>query len=374
LAATLFALYLAQAAAAVGQVVITHAEREQQAAELRRYRALVNAYRGGDNAAVKTILAWDPKRLDAIVTTVNTRDDPTGPWTNEQFKAAAMLHTDAAMERLYEDEPRVGFELNLAGRLLEKGPPELLEFTREWYSAVARRLRGVVLFTIAERLLEDGRTRLPNDPVVLFESGLLHEQIASFAAFLTQVDVPDGPPARMGGPLQTHGTFAINPGRHPSVAEQRRALNSAADRLGESLAVEPANEQAQLHLGRVQILRGNRDGSKLLEKLAQSSRDTATAYLATMFLAAMDAREGRHGSAEKRYRAAIEKLPSAQSAYVGLSETLQRLGRGDESREVIHQVLVRPSNSTKEPWWWYVSDPQDAARRRIAALRDAVRK
>jgi predicted Zn-dependent protease len=88
----------------------------------------------------------------------------------------------------------------------------------------------------------------------------------------------------------------------------------------------------------------------------------------------MDAREGRHGSAEKRYRAAIEKLPSAQSAYVGLSETLQRLGRGDESREVIHQVLVRPSNSTKEPWWWYVSDPQDAARRRIAALRDAVRK
>jgi tetratricopeptide (TPR) repeat protein len=364
---------LALSAASAGQVVTTEQEREQRAAELKRYRAVIDTYRTGDNTAVKTILRWDTKRLDATVTMVGTKQDPILGWTIEQFKTAAMLHTDAAVDRMYEDEQRTGFELDLAARLLQKGGPELHPFSREWYSIVSRTLRTVALFTVAERFLETGRKRLPNDPVVLYESGLLQEHIATFAAFLTQVDEPTGPPPRLAGPLQSHGSAAIGIGGHPGVAEQRRALNSAADRLRESLALDGTNELTQLHRGRVQMLRGNRDGAKLLEALAESAANTETAYLATMFLAAMDTRDGRHGSAEKHYRAAIEKLPSAQSAYVGLSETLQRLGRGDESREVMRELLVR-SKSATEPWWWYLSDPRDVQRRRLAAMREAVRK
>ena len=370
-----FVIALLFAGASAAQVVTTEEERDQQAAELKRYRALVDAYRGGDDTTVKTILTWDRKRLDAIVTTVDTKHDPTRPiWTKEPLKAAAMLHTDAAMDRLYEDEQRVGFELDLAARLLTKSAPELLEFSREWYSVVARRLRSVALFTVAERFLENGRKRQPNDAVLLFESGVLQEHIATFAAFLTPAEVPTGPPPRLGGPLQSHATPAMKIGGHPSAIGQRRTLNSAADRLTQSLALDGSNELAQLHLGRVQMLRGNRDASKLLERLAQSSAEPATAYLATMFLAGMETRSGQYGSAEERYRAAIEKLPSAQSAYVGLSETLQRLGRGEESREYLRGLLHRPSNTLTEPWWWYLSDPQDAPRRRLAAMRDAARK
>src|SRR5687767_7162678 len=87
-----------------GQVVTTEEEREQRLAELKRYRAVVNTYRSGDNTAVKTILSWDTKQLDALVTTIDSTHDPTRPWTKEHLKAAAMLHTDAAMDRLYEDE------------------------------------------------------------------------------------------------------------------------------------------------------------------------------------------------------------------------------------------------------------------------------
>ncbi|MGB2715051.1 MAG: hypothetical protein WBC51_12785 [Vicinamibacterales bacterium] len=365
---------LAPASAYARQVVTTEEERDQRAAELKRYRAVVNTYRTGDNTAVKTILAWDTKRLDAIVAAVDTSNDATRPWTKEQLKAAAMLHTDAATDRLYEDERRVGFELDLAGRLLQKAGPEAHGFSRDWYSILARTLRSVALFTIAEHFLENGRKRQPNDAVLLYESGLLQEHIATFAAFLAQVEAPDGPPPRPGGALQSHAEAGTRVGGHPSVGEQRRALNNAAEWLRDSLIADASSELAQLHLGRVQMLRGNREAVKLLERLAASAADSATAYLATMFLAAMDARNARHASAENRYRAAIDRLPSSQAAYVGLSETLQTLGRGDESREVMRGLLARPANSVTEPWWWYLSDPANDLRRRLAILRATVRE
>lgn len=370
----LFSTSLAPASAYARQVVTTEEEREQWAAELKRYRAVVNTYRTGDNTAVKTILAWDTKRLDAIVAAVDTTNDATRPWTIEQLKAAAMLHTDAAHDRLYEDERRVGIELDLAGRLLQKAGPEVHGFSRDWYSILTRTLRSVALFTVAEHFLENGRKRQPHDAVLLYESGLLHEHIATFAAFLAQVEAPSGPPPRPGGALQSHAEAGTRVGGHPSVGEQRRALNSAAEWLRDSLIADASSELAQLHLGRVQMLRGNRDASKLLERLAGSAADSSTAYLATMFLAAMDARNARHASAENRYRAAIDKLPSSQSAYVGLSETLQKLGRGEESREVLGRLLVRPANAVTEPWWWYLSDPADDLRHGLAALRAAVRQ
>jgi tetratricopeptide (TPR) repeat protein len=354
------------------QVVTTEREREQRAAELKRYRAVVNAYGSGDNTAVRTILSWDTKRLEALVAIVDSSDDPTRPWTGEHLKTAAMLHTDAAMDRLYEDERRVGFELDIAGRLLQKGGPPLHSFSRDWYSVVSRTLRSRTLFTVAERFLDEGRARQPNDAALLYESGLLQEHIATFAAFLAPVEMPGAAPRRPPGPLQLHNEFGSRVGP-PGVAEQRRALTRAAEWFRNSVALDGTSELARLHLGRVQLLRGNGDGSKLLERLTASS-DPATAYLATMFIAAMHARNGRHDVAEKWYRGAIAWLPTNQSAYVGLSETLQKLGRGDESREVLRTLLDQPVKSLAEPWWFYLSEPADELRRRLAALRTAVRQ
>jgi hypothetical protein len=284
-----------------------------------------------------------------------------------------MLHTDAAMGRLYEDERRVGFELDLASRLLQKGGPALHPFSRDWYSVVSRTLRSVALLTIAERFLEDGRKRQPNDAILLYESGLLQEHTATFAAFIAEVEVTIGPPPRPGSALQSHGEFGSRAGRHPSVAEGRRALTRAAEWFRDAFAIDSSIELAQLHLGRVQMLRGDREAPKLLERLTASS-DADTAYLATMFLAASETRNDRHASAEKRYRAAIAKQPSTQSAHIGLSETLLRLGRGDESRDVLRTLLDRPAKSVTDPWWWYLSDSRDELRRRLSALREIVRQ
>jgi tetratricopeptide (TPR) repeat protein len=366
-------LLLSSAPAHARQVVTTEEEREHRAAEMKGYRALVDGYRTGDKTAVPGILQWEPKRLEAIVAIVGTSDDPSRLWTADQLRTATMLHTDAALDRLYEDERRVGFELHVASRLLQKGGSPLHAFGRDWYSVVSRTLRSVALFTVAERFLEDGRKRQPNDAALLYETGLLQEHTATFAAFIAQLDIPVGPLPRPGGPLQSQGPLTSLAGAHPSVAEARRALRSAAEWFQDALALDNSVELAQLHLGRVQMLRGDRQAPKLLERLT-TSLNADTAYLATMFLAAAEARNERLGASERWYRAAIAKLPSAQSAYVGLSETLLKLGRGDESRATLRTLLERPANSVTEPWWWYLSDPGDELRRRLSALRDRVRQ
>lgn len=348
--------------------------RARRLADLRQYKAWIDSYHAGDNGAAKQILAWETKRIEAVVAAIDTPDDPFRPWRQERFVTAAMLHTDAAIDRLYEDEARVGFELDLAARLLHRAGPELRAFSRQWYATVARSLRVVALFPLAEKFLEGGRKRLPDDAVLLYESGVLQEHIATFTAYLTGTAMPEGTVARPlpGGPLQSH--VARDDVARQNSAEHRRALNNASQWLGDAIRALPSNDLWQLHFGRVRMLRGDGDALKLLEHVAASAAQPETSYLASMFIAAAHARSGRHEQAERHYRAALAKLPSSQSAYVALSETLQKLGRGDESRQVLDDLLRRPADSRTEPWWWYLADAASDLRRQIAALRETVRK
>lgn len=358
---------------AYAQQIVTSEERERRASELKRYRAVVDSYRAGEDTAVKTILSWDVKRIDAIVSLVDTTQDPTRPWTKNELTAAAMLHTDAALELLSRDEQRVAFELDYGGRLLQKAGPDVHAFSRGWYSRVVRTLRTDVLFAIAERFLENGRKRLPNDAALLYESGLLYEHIATFAVYLAPIDPPTGAVPRPGSALQSHTDPGQRVGRHPAVIEQQRALARAAEWLAGSLALDRSNELVSLHLARVQMLRGDPGASKALERLTRVP-DPSTAYLAAMFLGAMDTRKGRHGAAEVQYRTALLQLPGAQSAQVALSETLQKLGRGDEARDVVRGLVEGPLDGSMDPWWLYLSDAPDDLRRQLAALRGKARQ
>ncbi len=346
-------------------------ERARLEAELKRYHGFVNAYQAGNDDAVAEILAWDRDRLTAIIGATQTPLDVFRTWDDARVRGAAMLHTDAAMRVLDGDDARLPFQLGLAARLLYKGGAEAAPFARNWYTAVVRVLRDRALLFVAEGLLEDGRRHLPRDPIILYESGVLQEQIATFSA-LTNVTVNEIPLPRGGsGSVQAVETTEFG---HRMVVENRRALRSAAGWLQDSARTDPSSELAQLHLGRVQSLRGNYDeAAKQLRTLATSAGDRDTSYLATMFLGAIHQRRGRHAEAEQLYRQAIQKVPSSQSAYVALSEVLQKLGRGDESREVLMRVLHTPAASRTEPWWWYLQEPIGEATRRLASLRDSVR-
>ena len=366
---------LAGPAAAAGQDPEDTNERTRLEAELKRYHGVINAYREGTDESVDEILAWDPERLKRIVAAAQTALDVFRPWDVPRAQAATMLHTDAAI-RLMEGEPdRVSFQLDMAAQLLRIAGPDLHPFARTWYIAVSRRLRDRVLLFVDEGLLARGRTHLPNDPIVLYESGVVQEQIATFAAFITETVESTPPPFSRGPGSSLHAMYSA-PGSEANrnIQERRRALDRAYEWLRDSVRADSASELAQLHFARVQVLRGNdTDGAKLLQRLT-SSADADMSYLATMFLGAMHQRRGRHEQAEPLYRRAIERIPAAQAAYVALSEVLQKLGRGDESRRVLIELLGRPAGSRTEPWWWYLAEPAGEARQRLDALRASVRR
>ena len=359
-------------AATAQEIVRQDPEHERFESSVKRYHALIDTYHQGDDRSVIELIEWDRKRLTEVVGSVQKS---ARPWDEARFTTAAMLHTDAAIKVLGPDEPLAALHLQLASRLLISGGPDLHPFARRWYLTVARILRERARLPLAETLLERGRQHLPGDPVMLYESGVLQELVATYSAFVTETKAPAQPLANYSAQYAPNSDNTSTRSPNRSLIEWRRSIDNAARWLGDALKADPSSELAQLHFGRVQVLRDNdREASTLLEKLAASSANVDIAYLATMFLGAMHDRRGRHVDAEWMYRQAVARLPAAQSAYIALSEVLQKRGRGDESREVLTTMLQQSADSRTEPWWWYLVDPIDHVQKRTESLRASVRK
>ena len=140
-----------------------------------------------------------------------------------------------------------------------------------------------------------GRAVLPDDPVVLYESGLLQEMFATH----WQTAAPGG---------ATRG-ISWRPPLDSVLANRPVRLDKAEQWLRASLRNNPKNVMARLHLGRVQMMRRENDEAlELLRGVFESTPDSATAYLAAIFTGALHEREGRLAEATLAYRQAIEKF------------------------------------------------------------------
>ena len=84
------------------------------------YRQLIEKYRRGDDGAVEAVLAIPRIHLESILEIVFSKFALVPPWRPEEFRRAAMLHTDAALRVAGPDEedgPRMR-HLDVAGRML----------------------------------------------------------------------------------------------------------------------------------------------------------------------------------------------------------------------------------------------------------------
>jgi predicted negative regulator of RcsB-dependent stress response len=145
--------------------------------------------------------------------------------------------------------------------------------------------------------------------------------------------------------------------------------------LRRAAALAPEEDLVRLHLGRVQAIRHDDDEAlRVLEAVRTRTRDEAIAYLAGIFIAGLRVRQGRLDDAVAAYRDAIAQYPHGQAAYVGLSELLQRTGKGDESRELLQTLLGEGRAATREPLSWYLADPPQIVEERFAVLRGAVQR
>ncbi len=335
------------------------------------YHAIVDAYAAGDQRAAAARLsslgAGFARNIEKLL---DTPADPNHPWDLRRYAAAAMLHTDAAIHV----DPSLGNGAAFAqlevvtaviaarrrGTLRDRSiDSELRLLAQRWYLALSRYLRDRLEPYAAERLLELGRQRIPRDPVILAESGTLAELLATIYALVRN------PPVQHGREV----------GLRPALKERAGNLDNATRWLRQASTLAPDNEAVRLHLGRVLALRQeDQEALEILAALAANTRDSAIAYLAHLFAAGVNERSGRLDEAASSYRAAIARLAAGQAAPIGLSEVLQRLGRGDESRQVLGTLLAETAGPPNDPFWVYHFDPTSVVDERLTALRkDALR-
>lgn len=363
-----FALSVLSSVAASAQTPYDEMARDRAEADLRRYHALLSAYAAGDEAeSVEAVLLWDKRAFSRALALADGPFDPLAPWDPRRYGLAVLLHSDASLQLYERSLPAAAFaHFEIASNLLRMGlqrdSDRLRPLARRWYVTISRVLRNRDAPFDAERLLALARERLPEDPVVLYESGTLAEALAtdyalSGAAFFRA----------------TRAQLDINV---DDVLNRRaRRLADAADWLGRASAQDAGNQLIRLHLGRVQALRRNARAAleELTEVLSGTSEDEM-AYLAALFTAGVYEAQLRFEEAAAAYRRAIGRLSNGQAAYIGLSEVLRRLGKGDESRTVLLELLAESHGPTREPLWWYQFEPPGVAEERLAALRREMRR
>lgn len=345
----------------VGEMpAIASVQRAPAQPDLDAYRRVLDAYRRGDETAIATLLEWNRDATEHVLGLIGRPD--SREWTASDIKAAAVLHTTAAIRLLTGNREEASvFHLGAAGRILQWGGPDVNPFASRWYVAIARLLRDQLRGEVALELLRLGRERLRDDPAVLFESGALAELLAAQSI--------EAVPGEFSKNLQLRTATRL-----VDTMTRRRTdhLDDAARWLQRSVALAPANPDAQLHLGRVLMLRG--DDAAALSALTsiQPSAALDRRYLASMYIGAVHERKGALEPAVDAYRLASRILPTSQAAYTALSEALQRAGRGEESRMVLDTMLSRPPEPD-DPWWFYFFEPKSEVNARVRALFSEAR-
>jgi tetratricopeptide (TPR) repeat protein len=357
------------------QTLPGESERDHLKSELSRYHQLIVDYGRGDDVTDKVVV-WDESRTRRVLAAIGGPNDDTRPWSPVRFKAAAMMHTDAAVRLLNRAEQEAAVRhLDTAGRLLMKAGSDADPYTARWYRATALLLRTRGLPDVAEKFLETARKQLPRNPTVLYESGALQEVLASDMVLPTVIYLRDlETPAGADG--SRIGSAA--PVAREDVDDLRRRrmerLNRAAGWLRASLDADGTNMLARLHLGRVQYLRNqNGEALKLLEQ-ASASDDATVAYLAFLFTGAVHERAGLFEAAGQAYRAATERYPSNHAAYIALSALRQRSGDRDDSRQILTRVLGGRTTSRRDPWWTYLHASVSACVFQLDVLRQETRQ
>ena len=111
---------------AAAQVLPLELESDEIKADLREYREFILDYRRERGDAVERILPWEKKRIARLLASIGTARDEVRLWGIARFKAAAMMHTDAALRLIARSEiENALLHIDTASQLLKKAGREL---------------------------------------------------------------------------------------------------------------------------------------------------------------------------------------------------------------------------------------------------------
>jgi tetratricopeptide (TPR) repeat protein len=304
--------------------------------QLRQFRELVVEYRGrnrSDDIMVRGAV------LHGDVAMSNRQSLPT------PVQTGGTTDLDPLKVLLGDGESiglkGVAFHWDMARAIFDelKDNRQASDVARRWYIATSMWMQNKGQHDTLH--LRHGRNRFPQDIDLQFLSGCQQEMYASPA-------------------IQVAARTAVLPvGYYVDVASDSAALRDAEEFFRRVLALNPEDEQAQLHLGHVLLLRGRpQEAANELRQLRFDESEGNRRYFAALFLGAAEEGAGRLDEAREAYSSAAALVPLAQSPYLALSALAARRGdRATALKEIARVFELRAGRGEPEdPWWAYDVD------------------
>jgi len=340
---------------------------DQEQHLLGEYWTVAKKYLGPDSSiAVKEIAAWTLDRVGKVQSIQFQPEkgqsltlENKAEWSPRLLRAAAMLHTDVAIEALKQHKEMVlEYHLGLADgwfTLADNRKSEPGSLRSQWNVAVGRLLLTWGELAMAERILAKVDARIPNAPQLLLIYGTSRETQAMrlFVPSSGNVDAP---------------AFTSGP--------RNQALEAATTIFQHAIAAEPKLTEARVRLAHVHILRkDDAQAEKLLTEVLAGQPPAQLRYLADMMLGGIRERQGQLNPAAQLYADAFRASPGGQSAYLAIAHVYQKAGQPNEAATVLDRLFnLRIDNAAADPWWTYSMGLDANIDARFNDLRAEIRK
>lgn len=325
---------------------------------------------------VSTVLAQWVERPYVAPIPRDARGRPVQQWTTADVRALAALEMEAAL-RVYLARTRKTPPEDVWAYILASEPlfaslrakePAHAEPLPRWKLAIGLTALADGEHGWAAALLDRASGEHPDDVGLLIAHASVHEAIAMQPA---HVLLSEGRVGTNEAPV----SFDADSYRAARAARARR-LTTARRALESALHHEPYNPEAALRLAHLHILHRNLDeaASRLEDLLTGGlALNVRSTYLARVFLARVRSEQERYDEAVALFRAAVDGLPEAQSAYVGLMHALIARGTAREIAGVSRRMMAAVRDDG-DPWWGYAFGQFWAIEPLLLVLRQEARR
>jgi tetratricopeptide (TPR) repeat protein len=310
------------------------------------YLRILERYEAGDYRSATALPTLDEEQFqEGQAELLSAASTPRGA---ALMRVAIVAHTDAAIAirrstNALESRKQLVFAQRYAEKLQSRNSKDPVA-SRWWLLAIGY-LHAIKNFREALVIVDRARRFNGDTPEVILALGVTHEM------WWNSVQARE-----YGGPAT---------GR---LDEAEKAYKSV-------LAMDGSMLQARLRLARVRTLRGDNDAAVSMLGEVRERDDLALLYLARLFEGDALERQGAVPEAERRYEAAIELVPRAQSAHVALAHTRYMRGaRKEAADEVLATVADQGAGEESDPWFWYAVGFASRIDRDLADLRSLLRR
>ena len=332
---------------------------------LQQWLAAIDVYQPGDGGKIALdVSTWTGPELEGVIADAKrhvrtvAKNDPRR--ANQILLRGAVMHADIA-RMVPEDNVRrspsqktayvvsdgqwlgvryISLHWQFGRSLLDSVTPEPSAdpAVRAWYLRTSADLLEMRQFAAALDHFARARQIFPQDPEILFASGVLHERFGSTALQAAAVSVAES----------NRTTAAVSSGRGEIVRAEKFYRDSLTHR--------PDHIEARIRHGRVLDNLDRPD--EACEELRQTIAAGATGhllYLAELFLGRAEETRGNDAAARAAFERASALYPKAQSPRLALSQIARRAGNRAVAQRELHALAELPNNQNQreDPWWLY---------------------